>query len=310
MRFSIVIPLFNKEKEIDKTLCAVIAQTFQDFEVIVIDDGSIDNSFRIASTYKNEKINILSKINGGVSSARNFGVELALGDYVVFLDADDTLCKNHLQVLSDMIDDCYEDVLFSTSHVIEEDGNSFNAPSSLPQDFQGKVSQPFQVLGKGLSLINSSTACVRRDALNGDMIFPVGVTRGEDLHLWIRLIAKYGICHSSSRTVIINRDAIDRSAHKSLREIPAYFFEVLSLVESANVSSVDKAGLRLFYSKSALKTAAFYKMRSDWFFLLHITQLSFRYGWYREVLGLLLIAICPNIFFRIAKSFFSRKITR
>lgn len=310
MKFSIVIPLYNKEAEINKTLQSVILQTFQDYEVVVIDDGSTDNSLHIASMYESRRFKVVSKINGGVSSARNLGIQLAVGDYVVFLDSDDSLYKNHLQTLSDLIDEYPDNVLFSTNHIIEENGRFFNAPSSLPDGFQGKVKEPFQELSKGLSLLNSSTTCVRRDILREDMLFPVGVSRGEDLYLWIKIIARYGICHSSLRTVVINRDASERSANKRLSEVPAYFLEILSLVDSHDVSSIDKVGLRRFYTKSALKTAAFYKMRSDWYFLRKITRLSFSNGLYRDVFIMLLIAICPNVVFKMAKSIFFRKSNR
>ena len=80
--FSVIIPLFNKENEIKSTLESVLSQTFQDFEVIVIDDGSTDNGKKIVEDFNNSKIKLISTRNNGVSKARNIGIEEAKGDLI------------------------------------------------------------------------------------------------------------------------------------------------------------------------------------------------------------------------------------
>ena len=94
---SIIIPLYNKEKCIEKTIKSVLSQTYQDFELIIVDDGSTDNSKRLVLSIEDKRIRYFYKQNGGVSSARNYGLKQVSSDWVVFLDADDTFFPNALE---------------------------------------------------------------------------------------------------------------------------------------------------------------------------------------------------------------------
>ena len=89
MKFSVVIPLYNKEHYIGKTLKSVLNQTFQDFEIIVVNDGSTDHSLDAARSIKSDRVQIISQENAGVAVARNTGIEHASAEYIAFLDADD-----------------------------------------------------------------------------------------------------------------------------------------------------------------------------------------------------------------------------
>ena len=96
---SIIVPCYNIEKYISKTLESVRNQTFQNFEIILIDDGSKDNTGKILDDYnkKDKRIKVIHKINEGVSQARNIGIENAVGEYIYFLDGDDLIEKNLLE---------------------------------------------------------------------------------------------------------------------------------------------------------------------------------------------------------------------
>ncbi len=98
---SVIIPMYNVEKYIRKCLTSVKNQTFTDFEVLMIDDGSPDNSGKIAAEFeKNDKrFTLYKKVNGGLGDARNFGLERAKGKYVVFIDSDDYIKKNYIEIL-------------------------------------------------------------------------------------------------------------------------------------------------------------------------------------------------------------------
>ena len=98
-KVSIIMPVYNKEKYIKKAIQSVLAQTMQDWELLIIDDGSTDNSFEICNSFKDERIKAVHVENGGVSSARNIGLDMANGEYVTFIDSDDYISKDYLQVL-------------------------------------------------------------------------------------------------------------------------------------------------------------------------------------------------------------------
>src|SRR5690606_5467803 len=95
--FSIVIPLYNKEKHIAETLASVLGQSFADFEVIVVNDGSTDGSLSAVNAFNDPRLFVHTKENGGVSDARNYGIAKAKGDFIALLDADDTWEPTFLQ---------------------------------------------------------------------------------------------------------------------------------------------------------------------------------------------------------------------
>lgn len=123
MLFSIIIPVYNVEKYLRDCLDSVVGQTFADWEAICVDDGSTDGSAVILEEYaeKDSRFEIISQSNGGLSAARNTGMKAAMGDYIVFLDSDDWIEDNALEILSNELDD--EDMLcFSGRRYFERDG--------------------------------------------------------------------------------------------------------------------------------------------------------------------------------------------
>lgn len=94
---SIIIPLYNAEKYVAEAIESVINQTYTNWELIIVNDGSIDNSLAIAKSFENEKIKVFSQENKGASAARNFGYSLSKGDFIKFFDADDLLSQNMLE---------------------------------------------------------------------------------------------------------------------------------------------------------------------------------------------------------------------
>ena len=98
---SVIIPSYNREKTIARAVNSILNQTFNDFELILVDDGSSDDSGKICDEYaeKDMRVRVIHKQNGGVSSARNIGIEAARGEYICFVDSDDYLEKDYLEVL-------------------------------------------------------------------------------------------------------------------------------------------------------------------------------------------------------------------
>lgn len=137
---SVVIPLYNKEKSIAQTLECMLNQTYKDFEVIVVDDGSKDNSAAIVEAFNDERIRLVRQKNGGVSAARNRGTAEARGEYVAFLDADDIWKQNHLESIANLIHQfpksrawatCYVNNLNGENHRIILNKLPFNGDTGL-----------------------------------------------------------------------------------------------------------------------------------------------------------------------------------
>ena len=120
---SIIIPIYNVEKYLEKCLDSILNQTYKNLEIILIDDGSTDNSPNICNSYceKDKRIKIIHKNNEGVSSARNKGIELSKGKYIVFIDSDDYVSNEHIEVLYDCIISNNVDLVISNLIDISED---------------------------------------------------------------------------------------------------------------------------------------------------------------------------------------------
>lgn len=116
---SIVIPLYNKEQFVGQTIKSLLSQTFKEFEAIFVDDGSTDKSPQIVENIQDNRIKLVRKENGGPSSARNLGVENAKYDWILYLDADDCLLPNALELFAKYINkvgttyDCILEISFT-----------------------------------------------------------------------------------------------------------------------------------------------------------------------------------------------------
>lgn len=95
-KVSIIIPMYNSEKYIERCIDSILSQTYKDFEIIIINDGSTDNSLKICEKYRDDRLKIFSKKNEGVGAARNYGLDIADGDYILFIDSDDCIDEDYL----------------------------------------------------------------------------------------------------------------------------------------------------------------------------------------------------------------------
>ena len=113
---SIVIPVYNAEKYLEQCLNSIKNQTYKNFEVILVNDGSIDNSESICKVFveSDTRFRYYLKANGGASSARNLGLDNAQGNYITFIDADDWVDENHLEVLINNIKESNSDMAVSS----------------------------------------------------------------------------------------------------------------------------------------------------------------------------------------------------
>jgi len=186
---SVIIPLFNKEKDIVDTLTSVCNQTFIDFEIIIVNDGSTDSSVEKIKSLTDNRIQLYSKNNEGVSAARNFGVEKANTNYVAFLDADDYWYPNHLENLLSLINKFPEHSWYAAAYDKKRNKNLTTPMDSPIREkgpyWSGEIEDFFKNSYVDC-LINSSSVCFRKDfytSLNG---FNSVLTHGEDIDLWIR----------------------------------------------------------------------------------------------------------------------------
>ena len=160
MKYSVVIPLYNKEHYIASALRSVLAQTYPDYEVIVVDDGSTDNSLQACKTVQSDKIRIVQQANQGVSAARNKGIELAAGEYICFLDADDAWHPDYLQNIEIIVQKYPQSDIFVTAYRVIYANGRCKESCRMPQA-DGCLTSYWETLGKGYDFVWTSATTVR-----------------------------------------------------------------------------------------------------------------------------------------------------
>lgn len=185
--FSIVVPLYNKEKSVSRAIESVFGQTYGDFELIIVNDGSTDNSLGVVEKIKDERIKIINKKNGGVSSARNVGIENANTDWICFLDADDYWKPNHLEIIAELKSKYQSGQIYSTLVCENSEKGIEFIENSLPDNFEGFIGNYFSLASKG-TIFHSSSVCVSKKALLEIGCFDTNLKHGEDLDVWFKLM--------------------------------------------------------------------------------------------------------------------------
>ena len=206
MKFSVIIPLYNKAPYVRKALETVCAQTYRDYEIIVINDGSMDNSAIIAEEYLKGiggvNCKILQQKNAGVSAARNNGVAQASGEYIAFLDADDWWEPTYLERMAQLIADYPEAGLYACNYVYYKPGKThvaFNIPT-------GYINYPKSYYESGAMPVTSITAIMPRAVFEEMGGFPVGIKLGEDFLLWAKTAMHYPIAFCEEPLAYYNND--------------------------------------------------------------------------------------------------------
>ncbi len=201
VQISIVIPLYNKAPYIKRAIDSVFAQTFQDFELVVVNDGSTDGSEKIVETYKDSRLKLLNRFSpSGETAARNFGIRHASADLIAFLDADDRWNEKFLETVLRLSKKYPDAGAYATSFIEKHSSGRFKQPIFwfIPKDrnWEGLIPEYFRSCVYGCSPVWSSAVAIPKKVFNDIGGFAEGVTRGGDLDMWARISLKYDIAFS------------------------------------------------------------------------------------------------------------------
>ena len=200
MKFSIVIPTYNRADFIDKTIKSLLKQSYSNFEIIVIDDGSTDNTEEVVKNIKDSRLLYFKKENAERGAARNYGALKAKGDFINFFDSDDIAYENHLTVAVKTISNNKDVNVFHLGYDIK----MFNGQ-------QGRVPAEIfninQQLAKGNVLSCNGVFVKREIALENPFSENRDLSASEDYLLWLQLAAQYPIINNNTITsTIIDHD--------------------------------------------------------------------------------------------------------
>lgn len=185
--FSIVIPTFNRVNRLRNALNSILAQELQDYEVLVVDDGSTDNTKELVLeiSNKNPAVRYFYKKNEERSIARNYGIERALGNYIGFLDSDDTLYTNHLSTAFSLLQrNNFPAVGHLGFELKNVSGNQISVTNNLDDSFKEKLIHE--------NILHGNAIFIRNDVLKEIKFIPHSAAfLSEDWYLWLRLASRY-----------------------------------------------------------------------------------------------------------------------
>lgn len=189
---SIIIPTYNTEKYIEKCIQSVLEQTYTDYEIIIVDDCSTDNSMDVVARFKDPRIKVIkNEINRGPSYSRNRGIQLSKGDFIALLDSDDWWTPNRLEVMMDFIESHHADVLFDNVLYIREGEEK---PYTTYYQFKGitvdKAQQvtPEYFVNNDLGILK---AIIRKEIIMDHSIqYEESITYGEDFIFYLEIITR------------------------------------------------------------------------------------------------------------------------
>lgn len=206
--FSIVIPLYNKAQYIHNAIQCILNQSFQHFEIIIVDDGSTDNSIQVVKTFCDSRISIIHQANSGVSIARNNGVKHATYEHIAFLDADDWWDKYFLEEMYHLITLYPNAAIYGSNYFIVK--NSLNHPTQigLPSNFKiGYIDYIKTYSNTFWVPFNCSFVVVNKKAFENIGGFKHNLKFGEDFDVWLQIALKYSVAYINKPLAYSNQDS-------------------------------------------------------------------------------------------------------
>ena len=221
--FSVIIPLYNKECEIEGTIRSVLSQTRLPDEIVVVDDGSTDRSAGIVQRIGSPLIRLVAQPNAGECAARNRAIAEARGKYLALIDADDEWEPGFLAEIEAMIGEFPGCGLYCTGFSVVSHDGLFPARGL---DRRGVVGNFFRDSAHRYIAIPSAS-CIPREVIDTVGGFPEGMKMAGDLYMWIKIARRYRVCYSPERLARYSKVASNRSATSYTPERTAYSFEEL-----------------------------------------------------------------------------------
>jgi glycosyltransferase involved in cell wall biosynthesis len=195
---SIIIPLYNKQSFIRNTIKSILSQTEQNFEIIIVDDGSTDRSIDVVKNIKDDRITIYEQNHKGVSAARNLGVLKAKSDLIAFLDADDEWDENYLETIFKLKREYPNAGLYFTNFRIRLNNQIEEMPKIISNSIKKDtlITNYFELILKGIIRLSASCISLNKITFLEEEGFNINAVWGEDQDLWGRIALKHPIAYS------------------------------------------------------------------------------------------------------------------
>ena len=295
--FSVIIPLYNKAAYIEKAIRSVLNQTYQEFELIIVDDGSTDESLKIAKnvmSFLSPPLGgwgVTHQQNQGVSTARNNGVKAAKYDYIAFLDADDWWEPTYLEEMKQLILDFPQAGIYGSSYYKVKNGRFIPANIGVDAGFERGEINYFKAYSKTFWMpLTSISVVIKKTVFNSENGFKPMLKLGEDFDLWVRIAMKHTVALVNKPLAFYNQDveSVNRAVGLKLYEPSQnmlfidysdfredadfrYLFERLSVysllpyyLTRKNKAKVDAILSEIDWNKHEFKYRIYYKICPKW----------------------------------------------
>ena len=253
-KITVLIPLFNKRAYVGDSLRSVARQSFSDFEIVVVDDGSTDDGASVVMSLGIPQLRVVTQPNAGVSAARNRGLAESRSSLVAFLDADDVWQRDHLHHLW-QLHAAFPDACLMANSFLEVRNNVQDRIDSQAITYR-RVGDFIEEAASGRAWIFTSAAMVRRDTCLAIGGFRIGESRGEDVDLWIRMALSYPVAMSSYIGTFYRRVAGSLTSSHQVSQPDVAMRTITSALEDKCVSDTRRQNLDELYSRMALAHAA------------------------------------------------------
>lgn len=259
MRFSVVIPVYNGQGHIHRSVESVLAQSCEDYEIVVVNDGSTDDTSAVvrelAGRDEKGRVRLVERENGGVAAARNTGIKESRGDYVCFLDSDDQWLENHLSSLNGAIDRYPGEVFFSTlSQNCLVDGRIVKLDKGMPEDiFVIEDYFDYEISGKPTVSKFTSTICLKKSFFDEHGLFAEGVKISEDEDMWYRAAAYHSFVVVPSITVQRNRDLSEATRRPANPETDPFVSRKSALLSDERIPAGKRRSIELLIQRHEIR---------------------------------------------------------
>ncbi len=267
-KFSVIIPLYNKGAHILNTLDSVFKQGLNDYEIIIVNDGSTDDGWEKVSAITDKRLLCFNQEKKGVSFARNFAMKQAKGAFFAFLDADDLWTPSHLKDLNTLIETFPNCGMYATNYFFDH-GNNFKIYPKFPtlpknSNWRGIVPDFFKA-SLTYRIISTISVAIPKEITSSIGYFDTNFTSGQDTDYWTRIALKHPVAFTKEISAIINVAASNRISDTPPTSRKFMTFDKFSEAEKNNKSlkkfnDLYRAELAIkHYIVNDIKTGDFYK---------------------------------------------------
>lgn len=246
--FTVIIPAYNAEKFINRAIDSVLNQTYKEYEIIVVNDGSSDATKNIIHAYKQENIKVYNQENLGVSAARNKGIMNSTKNYICFLDADDKWCKNHLSVLSNMISRYPKEKLFITSYrTVHLNETEFDVIKNIKSSGEINYHTNFfdLILSNKAPKYNTNCWCIKKNAFENSGLFDEDEKLSEDIDMWYRLGLYNNVVYTNQVTTLRFREFSVATKYRQFNYDWVFPKKLKAIYKNPNISKERKESLKI-----------------------------------------------------------------